>query len=96
MKRFTDRQLVFQLQMVVRTEEPAHLVSEMPDDPSGYWDQTRWPLAAWKTKDKWTYVKDLLHRHRGEVREIWGQWELVREPFPEGPRGGFSTTPSFP
>ena len=83
-KRFTDAQLGFQLQML-QSEEPAHLVlHEMPDDPSGTWDQTRWPLAAWTTEHKWMYVKDLLHRHRGEVREIWGEWQLVDEPFPEG------------
>ena len=62
-------------------EEPAHLVREMPDDPSGHWDQSRWPLAA---SQKWKYVKDVLHRHRGEVREIWGYWQLVHEPIPEG------------
>ena len=68
---------------MMQSEHPAHLVSEMPDDPSGYWDQTRWPLAAWKTEEKWRYVKDLLSRHRGEVREIWGEWQLVHEPLPE-------------
>ena len=82
-KRFTDAQLGFQVQMLER-EEPAHLVEDMPDDPSGTFDQTSWPLAAWTERDKWTYLKDLLHRHRGEVREIWGEWQLVDEPFPEG------------
>ena len=82
-KTFTDLQLGFQLQML-KSEEPAHLVREMPDDPSGTWDQTRWPLAAWTTEDKWLFVKDLLHRHRGEVREIWGEWQSVHEPLPEG------------
>ena len=69
---------------MLKEEKPAHLVEEMPDDPSGTWDQSRWPLAAWTTADKWTYVKDLIHRHRGEVREIYGEWQLVHEPFPEG------------
>ena len=32
------------------------------------------------------FVKDLLHRHRGEVREISGEWELVNAPLPEGER----------
>ena len=41
-KRFTDMQLGFQLQML--------LVREMPTDPSGHWDQIRWPLAAWRTE----------------------------------------------
>ena len=72
-KRFTDAQLGFQVRMLNR-EEPAHLVEDMPDDPSGTFDQ----------RDKWTYLKDLLHRHRGEVREIWGEWQEVDEPFPEG------------
>ena len=81
-KRFTDTQLAFQLRML-NSHWPAHLVTEMPDDPSKHWDQTRWPLAAWKPKQKWMYVKDLLHRHRGEVREISGEWQVVYEPLPE-------------
>ena len=44
-KRFTATQLDFQLKMM-QNEEPAHLVREMPDDPSGHWNKTRWPLPA--------------------------------------------------
>ena len=77
-RRFTNMQLSLQQQML-QSWEPAHLVREMPDDPSGHW--TGWPLAA---EEKWKYVKDLLHRHRGEVREIWGEWQLVHEPLPKG------------
>ena len=81
-KKFTEWQLGYQLKML-KDKQPAHLVHEMPTDPSGHWDQTRRPLAA---EQKWVFVKDLLHRHRGEVREICGQWKLVHEPLPEEER----------
>ena len=51
------------------------------DNPSGHCDQTRWPLAAWNAEQKWLYVKDLLGRHGGEVRELWGvgHWQHARD-----------------
>ena len=84
-KRFTDRQLGIQKDMLAK-QAPRLLVSDMPDDPSGCWDQHRCPLAAWPMADKWLYVKDLVQRHRGEVREISGEWVEVPQAFPEEDR----------
>ena len=39
-----------------------------------------WPLAA--------PIKDLCQRHRGEVREISGEWTQIDRPFPEPATGG--------
>ena len=42
------------------------------------------PLAASAPQSaKIQYIKDLCQRHRGEVREIKGEWMEVDSPFPE-------------
>ena len=77
---FTNRQLWLQNDMLWN-QPPGFLVSEMPDDPSKHWDQ-----AACSVAEKWVFVKDLLSRHRGDVREISGDWVEVPKPFPEEDR----------
>ena len=39
---------------------PEHLVAELPMDPSR-------PLAAVRDEDAWTFMKDLVQNHRGEL-----------------------------
>ena len=58
------------------------LIQDFPKDPSGHHEKPPggWPLAAWETQN--TFLKDLMERHRGEVREIEGTWVLVQTPFP--------------
>ena len=57
-----------------------------------YWDEGGRPLAALPAADNWKFVKDLVSRHRGEIREISGEWVEVPEAFPEETA---STTHSF-
>ena len=62
---------------------PEVLLSELPSDPS-----YSWPLAADATyEEKVRAIKDLCQRHRGEVREISGEWTQVDSPFPEPATG---------
>ena len=63
-------------------------MEEMPECPSQRpeWGQYRWPLAMWTAEHKWQFVKCLILRHRGEVREISGDWVEVQAPFPEEDR----------
>jgi hypothetical protein len=56
---------------MVPGQTPNALVEALPPDPSA-----RWPLAA--KADKWEFIKDLESRHRGEMRELRGEW--VEEP----------------
>ena len=76
--RFTSMQIGFEKQMR-NDRQPEHLVTDMPDDPSGHWAHPN----KCTDKEKWVFVIDLIHRHRGEVREISGKWESVQAPFPE-------------
>ena len=55
---------------------PERLVAELPMDPSR-------PLAAVSDEDAWTFMKDLVQRHRGELREISGEWQWQSTPFHE-------------
>ena len=73
----TKRMLGKQLEML-KNHRPAFLLSRLPPDPSR-------PLAAPPSDPPaaWEFIKDLLTRHRGEVREISGEWTVVAEPFPD-------------
>ena len=73
----TERMLGKQLD-IIKKQQPAFLVSVLPADPGR-------PLAAapHTHEDAWTFIKDLLTRHRGEAREIVGEWECVHKPFPQ-------------
>ena len=63
---------------------PEVLLSELPPDPS-----KSWPLAALATYQQQVQaIKDLCQRHRGEVREISGEWTHIDHPFPEPATGG--------
>ena len=63
---------------------PEVLLSELPPDPS-----KSWPLAALATYQQQVQaIKDLCQRHRGEVREISGEWTQIDRPFPEPATGG--------
>ena len=76
LKANSDRMLGKQL-AILQNRAPANLVSELPPDPSR-------PLAAQPSGEAaWQFVKDLLTRHRGEVREIFGCWKAVGQPFPD-------------
>ena len=66
-----------------------YLVSDVPEDPS-----QRAALLASGSKsqssqyymaplDKWVYIKDLVTRHRGELRENGGSWVRQKTPFPQ-------------
>ena len=58
---------------------PEVLLSELSSDPS-----YSWPLAADATyEEKVQAIKDMCQRHRGEVREISGEWTQVDSPFPD-------------
>ena len=74
---FTNRNLG-NLKVFMGQHRPEHLVAELPMDPSR-------PLAAVSDEDAWTFMKDLVQRHRGELREISGewQWQWQSTPFPE-------------
>ena len=54
------------LKVFMDQHRPEHLVAELPMDPSR-------PLAAVRDEDAWTFMKDLVQRHRGELREIIGE-----------------------
>ena len=62
---FTNRNLG-KLKVFMDQHRPEHLVAELPMDPSR-------PLAAVRDEDAWTFMKDLVQRHRGELREIIGE-----------------------
>ena len=91
-KAFTDMQLGHQL-WLCGSEVPGQqrppmapevLLSELPPDPS-----KSWPLAALATYQQQVQaIKDLCQRHRGEVREISGEWTQIDRPFPEPATGG--------
>ena len=89
-KKFTDEQLSHQLWLCgsdVRQQPPLAaeaLLKDMPPDPS-----TGSPLAVNAPKSaKIRFIKDLCQRHRGEVREIKGEWVEIDSPFPESASGG--------
>ena len=45
------------------------------------------PLAVYRNNEEmWTFIKDFLSKHRGEVREIDGRWQFVDAPFPTEPK----------
>ena len=83
-KEFTNTQLGHQLWLcgseVEGKEQPPSaqevLLSELPPDPSQPWAV---PVTH---KDKIKAIKDICQRHRGEVREIKGEWTEVDSPFP--------------
>lgn len=53
---------------------PEMLLSEFPPDPSRGW-HSGWHLAGHAPMhQRITFIKDLCQRHRGEVREIKGDW----------------------
>ena len=91
-KAFTDMQLGHQLWLCgsevpgkhLPPMAPEVLLSELPPDPS-----KSWPLAALATYQQQVQaIKDLCQRHRGEVREISGEWTQIDRPFPEPATGG--------
>ena len=42
----------------------------------------------WLYQQQVQAIKDLCQRHRGEVREISGEWAQIDHPFPEPATGG--------
>ena len=92
-KQFTDTQLVHQLWLCGsdangRQRPPLaaeELLKAFPPDPS----TGGRPLAASAPKTaQIKFIKDLCQRHRGEVREIKGEWVDIDSPFPEPASGG--------
>ena len=83
-KQFSHKQLGFQKWLCGSEGSdaamaPEALLQDFPPDPSG----DGRPLAASALKStKIQYIKDLCQRHRGEVREIKGEWTEVDSPFP--------------
>ena len=76
---------------------PEHLIAELPEDPSaaawreegwdvpatgGVWDMSDMP-ATGGTQEAWSFIRDLCLRHRGEVRELRGEWVEFDSPLPE-------------
>ena len=64
------------LKVFMDQHRPEHLVAELPMDPSR-------PLAAVRDEDAWTFMKDLVQNHCGELCEISGEWQSQSTPFPE-------------
>ena len=92
-KKFTDKQLGHQLWLcgsdVMGRQRPPMaaeaLLKATPPDPS----TGGWPLAADAPKSvQIRFIKDLCQRHRGEVREIKGEWVDIDSPFPKPASGG--------
>ena len=66
-----------------------YLVSDVPEDPSqraallapgNLLQISPYFISTW---DKWGYIKDLVARHRGELRESRGLWVRQKTPFPQ-------------
>ena len=72
---------------------PEHLIAQLPDDPSAAaWREEGWEMpatggagdmpATGGAQEAWKFIRDLCLRHRGEVRELRGQWEEFDGPLP--------------
>ena len=72
--------LGFQKEVLDPMQVGAMLIQDFPEDPSGTHSR---PLATMTWADKETFLKDLMSRHRGEIRGIECQWVEVHEPFPD-------------
>ena len=40
------------------------------------------PRRSLTAEERWSLIKDLCQKHRGEVREINGSWQYIGTPFP--------------
>ena len=87
-KGATDRNIL-SMKVFLARKDMHYLVSDVPEDPS-----QRAALLASGSKsqssqyymppcDKWVYIKDLVTRHRGELRENGGSWVRQKTPFPQ-------------
>ena len=65
---------------------PEHLITELPKDPSdNAWREEGWEYempATGGDEDAWQFIRDLVLRHRGEIRELRGFWEVFDDPLP--------------
>ena len=75
---------------------PEFLITELPDDPSAVaWREEGWdvpmpatggagdmPATGGAQEEAWKLIKDLCLRHRGEVRELSGNWQEFDGPVP--------------
>ena len=87
-KKFTDVQIYLQKTMW-KIYEPAHLVTMMPDDPSGSWSQHSWPLAA--DKESWPLAADKEREEKFVRSMARGAWFMRHSP-----KRSVSTMPSLP
>lgn len=58
------------------------LLSWFPPDPNPR-SHKGGALSSWTKKQKLQFIRDLCHRHRGELREVWGRWVLKTGEFPD-------------
>jgi hypothetical protein len=77
----TSRQLGILFKMM-ETWQPANLIRDVPEEECRSltaYDGSR----SLTDSERWSLIRDLCQKHRGEVREIHGSWRYRSTPFPK-------------